>query len=703
MIITNISKRLTRVGLLLMLFLAQSALSSAQVELSIEDFTIQSGEQKEVSLLLNNDKKVAGLQVTIDLPANLVYVPSSVKKTSRITGRGASVQASDATGELVILETDGSIAAGEGAVITFTLEAKAALTEGDHYINLHDIVLASDADENIATTTSKTTKVSVLGIGDCSMYAEKDEIGLVIGEEYQVNILLDNENVTTLAGLSGTLTLPQGVEIVEGADGMFVYSDRTPDPLVFKFQEFDGYTNFLLTSSNNTLITGISGTIFSFIVKADASLALTDEIKLTNLRVANTGGHYKDLDDIVITVTNVKAQQLLEDKAAFETYKTEQAAVAEALAEDGDSEASAALIATAKEDINAAEYDEEKTLDENKEAVDAIVTQLTSDLEAQRAADLLAANKEAFAAEQTAQKEAADALAKDGDSEASAKLITDAKAAIDALTYDEEKTLDENKAAVDAIMKKLTDNLNAQRAAEAGQLPGDLDNSGEIDIDDFNEYVDELLSNDELWEAGDNPELYEKYEKYDVNGDGYVDVADAQALLNLTLGLNIDGTLPSSVRAKHAVVNTLSAAGFNLGNGVTRYVISLDDSREFSAFQMQINGEVLNVVSDNSNLMTKRIDNGMRVLGFADNDALANNNVLTVDVKGCAQFNHISFSTHGACSVAFALNIATGINAVASQDADSHYDLNGRKLQSAQKGVNIVREADGKVRKVLVK
>ena len=461
MIITNISKRLTRVGLLLVLFLAQSALSSAQVELSIEDFTIQSGEQKEVSLLLNNDKKVAGLQVTIDLPTNLVYVPGSVKKTSRITGRGASVQASDATGELVILETDGSIAAGEGAVITFTLEARPALAEGNHYMYLQDIILASDADENIATTTSKTTKVSVLGIGDCSMYAEKDEVGLVIGEEYQVNILLDNENVTNLAGLSGTLTLPQGVEIVEGADGMFVYSDRTPDPLVFKFQEFDGYTNFLLTSSNNTLITGISGTIFSFIVKADASLALTDEIKLTNLRVANTGGHYKDLDDIVITVTNVKAQQLLEDKAAFETYKTEQAAAAEALAEDGDSEASAALIATAAEDINAAEYDEEKTLDENKEAVGAIVTQLTSDLEAQRAADLLAANKEAFAAEQTAQKEAADALAEDGDSEASAKLITEAKAAIDALTYDEEKTLDENKEAVGAIVTQLTSDLEA--------------------------------------------------------------------------------------------------------------------------------------------------------------------------------------------------------------------------------------------------
>ena len=1431
MIITNISKRMTRVGLLLVLFLAQSALSSAQVELSIEDFTIQSGEQKEVSLLLNNDKKVAGLQVTIDLPTNLEYVPGSVKKTSRITGRGASVQASDATGELVILETDGSIAAGEGAVITFTLEAKAALAEGDHYMYLKKIILANDNDENIATSTSKTTKVTALGIGDCSMYAENDEIGLVIGEEYQVNILLDNENVTNLAGLSGTLTLPEGVKVVEGSDGKFVYSDRTPDPLVFKFQEFDGYTNFLLTSSNNTLITGISGTLFSFIVKADASLALTDKIKLSNLRVANTGGHSAALDDIVITVTNVKAQQLLEDKAAFETYKTEQVAAVEALAKDDDSEASAALITKAKDDINAAEYDEEKTLDENKKAVDAIVTKLESDLEAQRAADLLAANKEAFAAEQTAQKEAADALAKDGDSEAAAKLITDAKAAIDALTYDEEKTLDENKEAVGAIVTLLTSDLEAQRAAEklaadkaafdeykaeqkteveklaqpddseaaqlivtnakaeidalaydeeksldenkaavdaitepveqalidqrkndaddllaaneaayetlsaqitalteklaeaqeaiaayanepknmqavvnefqpkldaigdqiaaaeekleadkeelalagktqleekadieaaikeavkdaetryqvlqaqnavrymelekawnaykadwqtrkpelladysdvAGQyaeriaaidpaieeimtaitaayesnelnsnktledygkvevedeiaaivadaalkqksfevnaavaalieaaegklaaantdiaklnvkddedvvaaqeaaaeeiaaikadlaarneaqdltdadqsafatqitafeahvaalsdlaannqkayeaneaahttlvaqiaaaqaeidaakaevnqnvacvsqgfeadfaalqdaldalteqveadyasrnltaesaidtksltdqlaavksnaaaaaakyadlkarleaveaaevegelytadatslntakdalvaeaqrkledmtadvdfvtlqadytadvaaleakaetlnndvvaaakqfaddkaafeaykadqkaaaadlekaedtaaakqdiadaqaaigaltfdagknlaenkaaadeivanlaeeldaeraavndavyesllaefedidaaiaaaeetladakyalvsdeykeqiadlkaeveaakadldarhdagtltsaseniefpavdkvdaivaaaeeaqksVPGDIDDSGVIDFDDFESFVDELLENDEIWDAilSDDPETYEKYEKFDVNGDGYVDIADAQALMNLAAGLNIDGTLPSAIRARNAVAGTLTAAATNLGNGVTRYVISLDDSREFAAFQMQIAGEVLAVNSDDAKLMTKQTAKGMRVLGFANNEVLAKSQVLTVDVKGSAQFNHITFATLGATSVAFEINVATGINAMADQNnGAARYDLSGRKLQSAQKGVNVVRNADGQVRKVLVK
>ena len=74
----------------------------------------------------------------------------------------------------------------------------------------------------------------------------------------------------------------------------------------------------------------------------------------------------------------------------------------------------------------------------------------------------------AYLAEKAA---ALDTLAKDGDSDASKKLIADAKAAILALTFDAGKDLDENKAAADAaiagITAKLNADLEAQRAADA--------------------------------------------------------------------------------------------------------------------------------------------------------------------------------------------------------------------------------------------
>ena len=74
-----------------------------------------------------------------------------------------------------------------------------------------------------------------------------------------------------------------------------------------------------------------------------------------------------------------------------------------------------------------------------------------------------AKDKVSFAEYQPEQKAVADALAQEGDSDECKKLIADAKAAIDALTYDETKTLAENKALVDAIIKKLKADLENQR------------------------------------------------------------------------------------------------------------------------------------------------------------------------------------------------------------------------------------------------
>ncbi len=160
------------------------------------------------------------------------------------------------------------------------------------------------------------------------------------------------------------------------------------------------------------------------------------------------------------------ADQLAADKAAFEAYKTEQKGVADGMAQEGDSAECAQLISDAKDDITALTYDESKTLDENKAAVDAIIDQLAADLAAQRAIDNHDADKAAFEAYKTEQKGVADGMINEGDSEECKKLVEFAKAAIDVLEYDESKTLDENKAAVDEIINDLARLLAAQREAD---------------------------------------------------------------------------------------------------------------------------------------------------------------------------------------------------------------------------------------------
>ena len=300
--IANISKRMTMGCLLLTLFLAQSLRSSAEVKLYMEDFTIANGETKEVSLILDNDQDATVLQATLELPAGLEYVDGSVAKTSRVKGRGATVQASTTTGKLVIVETDGTIAAGEGAVITFQVERQGGLQDGDYEMVISDIVVSDAAANQLNAIQVITVNVKALGINDCSFAAAVESLELNVGDEYQVDITLTNEGVTNLSALQGKLTLPEGLEIIPGEYGKFIYTDRTPSPLEFKFQEFDGYMTFLLSSSQNTLIEGTDGVIFSFVVKATVPVK-PSAIKLEDLRIAATTGTSAELDDVVIGIT----------------------------------------------------------------------------------------------------------------------------------------------------------------------------------------------------------------------------------------------------------------------------------------------------------------------------------------------------------------------------------------------------------------
>jgi hypothetical protein len=363
---------------MLMLFLVQSVAVSAETKLYMENFSIANGETMEVALVLDNDKEATVLQAKIELPADLEYVEGSVAKTSRVKGRGAEVQASEETGKLVIVETDGTIAAGEGAVITFLVERTGGV-DGNYNMNISDIVVSDENADQLNTVESQTVKVNFVGLRDCT-FAAPEAIDVAVGQEYQVDVTLTNDGVHNLSALQGKLALPAGLEIVEGEEGKFIYSDRIPAKAEFKFKEYDGYTSFVLSSSSNQVITDVEGVIFSFKVKATEALAENTDIKLTDLRVAATTGQSVQSPDVTISVTNTS----IADKAAFETYQKDKVAEVVAMALEGDSEASQALIADAKAAIEGMTFDYAQTLDDQEAAIDEIVTNVADALEVQR-------------------------------------------------------------------------------------------------------------------------------------------------------------------------------------------------------------------------------------------------------------------------------------------------------------------------------
>ena len=359
--ITTIRKRMTKGMLLMLLFLAQTVISSAQVKLYLEDFSVSraditSAEGKAVSLILDNNAVATQLQVTIDLPAGLEYVPNSAKKTDRIKSGDAYIDASTATGKLVIVGTDVNVAVGSGAVITFNVRPDATLKDGDHQIKLTEIVVSDENANLLNNVTASTSTVTMLSLGSCKMEAPA-MLEAELNKEYQIDVTLNNEGVDNVAAVSGTVTVPAGLEIIAGEEGKFIRSDRAQSPLSFKVKEFDGYTNFVLSSNRNTVITGTDGVLFSFKVKADASLAAGAAIKLSDLRVADTDGKSAPMSDIEIkvvinklSVAKYELSTAIEKVKAIETEGMEGAdALAAAIRQ-----AEAALNATTIDDVDAA-------------------------------------------------------------------------------------------------------------------------------------------------------------------------------------------------------------------------------------------------------------------------------------------------------------------------------------------------------------
>ena len=155
------------------------------------------------------------------------------------------------------------------------------------------------------------------------------------------------------------------------------------------------------------------------------------------------------------------------DMAAFEEYKESVKTLADSMKNEGDSDACIALIEAVKEAVDAVTYDEDKSLDENKDAVDnaAALTQLAADLAAQRAAEA-DDPKEVFEEYRATLLTLAQALRREGDSEAVTALIDEAVAALTDFTYDEDKTLAENEDALSEVLALFANRVKSQRRAE---------------------------------------------------------------------------------------------------------------------------------------------------------------------------------------------------------------------------------------------
>ena len=192
----------------------------------------------------------------------------------------------------------------------------------------------------------------------------------------------------------------------------------------------------------------------------------------------------------------------------------------------------------------------------------------------------------------------------------------------------------------------------------------------------------------------------------DVNASGNITVSDAVGIVNIALS---EVTSEPSARGDVAENNALALNG---------NVLALANTTEFVAFQMdvtvaegtQFRGVELTSRAAGLNVSYNRVaDNTYRVVAFSVNKnaiEAGEGAICTFDIVGNknVQVTNIEFADAAARAYALVLGETTRINGIAAGAAGAeYYSVGGVKSDKAQKGMNVVRTADGKVKKVLVK
>ena len=264
---------------------------------------------------------------------------------------------------------------------------------------------------------------------------------------------------------------------------------------------------------------------------------------------------------------------------------------------------------------------------------------------------------------------------------------------------------------VQKLIDQLTSDINSNKITpdepiEPSVVPGDITGTGTVDDADFDKFVEDFL-NDNLPSAGDA-----NFAAYDANGDGQIDIADVQAIFNLSMGLNVDGTAPDAAAAPALDFEGFSAGNMSvqttqMSNGNTQVAIQLNSTADYRAFAIDmVMADGVSVVAEKADLELLRsndLGNIHRIVGYGRIEN--NGTMLTVELAGNGNvgFKSVTLATNDAKAVDFKLDNTTGISTINVEKNSGNviYDLGGKLMNGIKKGINIIRGKNGETKKVV--
>ena len=292
-----------------------AAFAQGNNKLYIEDFDLAPGETKTLDIILENEDPVSSLQFDIYFPDGLTYVEGSLERnTSRLTRSSHSIVAAkqgDGKGyyRMGILSTssemaNSSVKGNNGTLLTIKVTA-----DNDYkgsFIYMDGIIGSNGTVPTPVRLDMPSLKVKAnVHVGDLSNNLSKVQIRPLTLETIDFSL----DNIIDIVGLQAVVTLPEGINLAEDADGEYItYSDRLSGNVVASVNLIPGETNkyqLIISSLTSDKFIGSEGTLFGLNIMANKSFKSGD-IVVSDVIVSSAPGVAYELgNELSVSVTSV--------------------------------------------------------------------------------------------------------------------------------------------------------------------------------------------------------------------------------------------------------------------------------------------------------------------------------------------------------------------------------------------------------------
>ena len=290
-----------------------AAFAQGNNKLYIEDFDIAPGETKTLYIILENEDPVSSLQFDITFPTGLSYVENTLERvTSRITRTSHSIVAAK-QGENVyrmgILSTSSEMANSSVKGNNGTLLRIKVTADNDYkgsFIYMDGIIGSNGTVPTPVRLDMPSLKVKAnVHVGDLSNNLSEVQIRPLTLETIDFSL----DNIIDIVGLQAVVTLPEGINLAEDADGEYItYSDRLSGNVVASINLIPGETNkyqLIISSLTSDKFIGSEGTLFGLNIMANKSFKSGD-IVVSDVIVSSAPGVAYELgNELSVSVTSV--------------------------------------------------------------------------------------------------------------------------------------------------------------------------------------------------------------------------------------------------------------------------------------------------------------------------------------------------------------------------------------------------------------